>query len=39
MTQNDEAWENIFGRLRLLPEIERNGFIYVPNFARRSMRR
>lgn len=29
MTQNDEAWGKIFERLRLLPEIERHGFVYV----------
>ena len=29
MTQNDEAWGKIFDRLRLLPEIERHGFVYV----------
>lgn len=29
MTQNDEAWEKIFERLPLLPEIERQGFVYV----------
>ena len=29
MTQNDEAWGKIFERLPLLPEIERQGFVYV----------
>lgn len=29
MTQNDEAWEKIFENLSLLPEIERQGFVYV----------
>jgi hypothetical protein len=29
MTQNDEAWGKIFERLRLLPEIEGHGFVYV----------
>jgi hypothetical protein len=29
MTQNDEAWQKIFKRLSLLPEIERTGFVYV----------
>jgi len=29
MTQNDEAWGKIFERLRLLPEIEKHGFVYV----------
>jgi hypothetical protein len=29
MTQNDEAWEKIFERLHLLPEIEQHGFVYV----------
>jgi len=29
MTQNDEAWEKIFKRLPLLPEIEKTGFVYV----------
>lgn len=29
MTQNDEAWGKIFDRLRLMPEIERHGFVYV----------
>ena len=29
MTQNDEAWGKIFERLRLLPEIEQHGFVYV----------
>lgn len=29
MTQNDEAWGKIFERLHLLPEIERQGFVYV----------
>jgi hypothetical protein len=29
MTQNDEAWGKIFDSLPLLPEIERQGFVYV----------
>jgi hypothetical protein len=29
MTQNDEAWDKIFERLPLLPEIETSGFVYV----------
>lgn len=29
MTQNDEAWDKIFDRLPLLPEIETSGFVYV----------
>jgi hypothetical protein len=29
MTQNDEAWEKIFEHLRLMPEIERDGFVYI----------
>lgn len=29
MTQNDEAWEKIFERLPQIPEVERNGFVYV----------
>jgi len=29
MTQNDEAWEKIFERLCLLPEIVKHGFVYV----------
>jgi hypothetical protein len=29
MTQNDEAWDKIFERLPLFPEIERTGFVYV----------
>ncbi len=29
MTQNDGAWKKIFESLPLLPEIERNGFVYV----------
>ncbi|MDO9033823.1 MAG: hypothetical protein Q7U51_01290, partial [Methanoregula sp.] len=29
MTQNDEAWGKIFVSLPLLPEIERQGFVYV----------
>ena len=29
MTQNDAAWGKIFERLPLLPEIERQGYVYV----------
>jgi hypothetical protein len=29
MTQNDEAWAKIFDSLRLMPEIDRNGFVYI----------
>lgn len=29
MKLNDEAWEKIFERLHLMPEIERHGFVYV----------
>ena len=29
MTQNDEAEKKIFGRLPLIQEIERQGFVYV----------
>src|SRR5208337_2941931 len=29
MTQNDAAWEKIFERLPLMPEIERQGYVYV----------
>jgi hypothetical protein len=29
MTQNDEAWEKIFERVCLLPEIEKYGFVHV----------